>query len=148
MAKKTAKKKTTRAKPAKKAKSTAKKATAKKKTTAKKTTKKAPKKTQPTGLTIESLSAGAQRIMLANLGLYGEVFDELQTQLKRARATVQEARKNPEKANRQLVARGEKLLDQVKDLLKKSGAPATKQFEKQVKDFREALTKLRRRLER
>lgn len=141
--------KTSNKKAAKKTSPARKKAPGRKKATAsKKSTKSSTKKGAGSRLTIENLSAGAQKLMLANLGLYGEVLDELQNQLKRARSTVQEARKDPDKANKQLVARGEKLLDQVKDLLKKSGAPATKQLEKQVREFREALTKLRKRIER
>lgn len=117
-------------------------------TGARATPKKSGSKASRSRLTIDELSAGAQRLMLANLGLYGTVLDELQKQLSRAKATVQKARKDPDAANRQLVARGERLLGQVSDLIQKSGAPATKQLNEQIAEFRDALTKLRKKLPR
>ena len=131
-----AKKKTTRKK-------TAAKPAARKKTAAKRGTK---KKASTSRLSIDELSSGAERLMLANLGLYGTVLDELQEQLSRAKSTVQKARKNPDAANKQLVARGEKLVKQVRDLMKASGAPATKQLNKQINDLRDSLKKLRKKV--
>ncbi len=86
--------------------------------------------------------------MLANLGLYGKVLDELQNQVVRAKKTIQDARKDTSKANTQLIARGEKLIVQVKDLLRRSGAPASKQLKKHLADLEEAVAKLKRKIGR
>lgn len=133
-------------------KKTTKKRTAKrkkKKSTRKKTAprRKATKKAAP-ATTIEKLSGNVKKLMLANLGLYGQVLDELQSQAARASKAINSARKNPGQANKQLVKRGEQLADEIRDLLKRSGAPATKQLEKQLRELRQSVTKLRKRVQR
>ena len=126
----------------------ARKTAARKKTT-KKTAKKkaAPKRVARKSVPatgIEKLSGGAKKLMLANLGLYGKVLDELQTQAERASKVIKKALSNPADVNKDLVKRGEALADQITDLLKRSGAPASKQLEKQMDDLRKALDKLKR----
>ena len=134
------KKKVAKKAPRKKA---AKKTAARKKTTKKTAKKKVVRKSTPvTG--IEKLSGGAKKLMLANLGLYGKVLDELQTQAERASKVIKKALSNPADVNKDLVKRGEALADQITDLLKRSGAPASKQLEKQMDDLRKALDKLKR----
>ncbi|MDH3336493.1 MAG: hypothetical protein OER22_03555 [Gammaproteobacteria bacterium] len=125
-----------------------KKTSSKKKKTAKKKSSGASKASgkSKTQLRIEELSSGAQNLMLANLGLYGKVLDELQNQLKRAKSTIDEARKGAGAKNQELISRGEKLLQQIKDLLKKSGAPATRQLDKQIADLRSALDRMRKKI--
>lgn len=125
-----------------------KKTSSKKKKTSKKKTGNAGKSANKskTQLRIEELSSGAQKLMLANLGLYGQVLDELQNQLKRAKSTIDAARKDAGAKNQQLITRGEKLLAQIKDLMKKSGAPATRQLDKQIAEFRNALDRLRKKI--
>ncbi len=136
----------TTARPGSKKKTTAKKRT----TTKKKTTKKTAKKTASKAgrLTIDEISSGARKLMLANLGLYGKVLDELQNQVVRAKKTIQDARRDLSKANTQLIGRGEKLIGQVKDLLRRSGAPAPKQLTKHLADLEEAVAKLKRKIGR
>ena len=134
------KKKVAKKAPRKKA---AKKTAARKKTTKKTAKKKVVRKSAPaTG--IEKLSGGAKKLMLANLGLYGKVLDELQAQAERASKVIKKALSNPADVNKDLVKRGEALADQITDLLKRSGAPASKQLEKQMDDLRKALDKLKR----
>ena len=134
-------KKATRKKAAKKT-ATRKKAT--KKTAKKKAAPKrvARKSVPATG--IEKLSGGAKKLMLANLGLYGKVLDELQSQAERASKVIKKAMSNPADVNKDLVNRGEALADQITDLLKRSGAPASRQLEKQLDDLRKAIDKLKR----
>ena len=123
-----------------------------KKTARKKTTKKTAKKTAKKKVTrrsapaagIEKLSGGAKKLMLANLGLYGKVLDELQTQAERASKVIKKALSNPADVNKDLVKRGEALADQITDLLKRSGAPASRQLEKQLDDLRKAIDNLKR----
>ncbi len=132
-------------------KKTAKKKTAKKKSSKKKSTarkKKATSRKAAPATTIEKLSGNVKKLMLANLGLYGQVLDELQSQAARASKAIKEARKDPAQANQQLVKRGEQLADEIRDMLKRSGAPATKQLEKQLRELREGVTKLRKRIQR
>ncbi len=135
------------------AKKTTRKKAAKKTATRKKTTKKtAKKKAAPKRVArksvpvtgIEKLSGGAKKLMLANLGLYGKVLDELQSQAERASKVIKKALSNPADVNKDLVKRGEALADQITDLLKRSGAPASRQLEKQLEDLRKALDKLKR----
>ena len=127
-------------------KKTAKKKSARKKTTARK--KKTSSRKAAPKTTIEKLSGNVKKLMLANLGLYGQVLDELQSQAARASDAIKAARKDPGQANQQLVKRGEQLADEIRDMLKRSGAPATKQLEKQLRELREGVTKLRRRMQR
>ena len=135
VAKKAAKKPATRKK-------TTKKPAAKKKAAKKKVTR----RTSPaTG--IEKLSGGAKKLMLANLGLYGKVLDELQAQAERASKVIKAARSNPAGVNKELVKRGEALADQITELLKRSGAPASRQLDKQLDDLRKAIDKLKRRVQ-
>ncbi len=131
--KKKAKKKTT----AKKKKTAAKKTTARKKT-AKKTTRRRAPETR-----VEKLSGNVKKLMLANLGLYGKVLDELQSQASRAAKVIKEARSDPSGVNKQLVKRGEALADQISDILKQSGAPITKELDKQLNDLRKSIDKLK-----
>jgi uncharacterized protein YllA (UPF0747 family) len=126
----------------------ARKTAARKKTT-KKTAKKkaAPKRVARKSVPatgIEKLSGGAKKLMLANLGLYGKVLDELQSQAERASKVIKKALSNPADINKDLVKRGEALADQITDLLKRSGAPASRQLDKQLDDLRKALDKLKR----
>ncbi len=125
-----------------------------KKTTRKKATKKkvakkkaAPRKTAPRPkapeTTVEKLSGSVKKLMLANLGLYGKVLDELQSQASRAAKVIKDARSNPSKVNKQLVKRGEALADQITDIVKQSGAPISKELDKQLKDLRKAIDKLK-----
>lgn len=86
--------------------------------------------------------------MLANLGLYGTVLDELQSQAARASKAIKQARSNPANVNKDLVKRGEALANQITDLLKRSGAPASRQLEKQMKELRSAIDNLKRSLKR
>jgi hypothetical protein len=51
---------------------------------------------------------------------------------------------DPAGVNKDLVKRGEALADQIADLLKRSGAPASRQLEKQLDDLRKAIDKLKR----
>ena len=133
-------KKATRKKAAKKT-ATRKKAT--KKTAKKKAApKKVARKSVPaTG--IEKLSGGAKKLMLANLGLYGKVLDELQAQAERASKVIKKALSHPADVNKELVNRGEALADQIADLLKRSGAPASRKLERQLDDLRKAIDKLK-----
>ena len=133
-------KKTTRKKVSKKPAS--RKTAARKKTARKKVTR----KSAPAS-SIEKLSGGAKKLMLANLGLYGKVLDELQAQAARAAKVIKAARSNPAGVNKELVKRGEDLADQISDLLKRSGAPASRQLEKQLDDLRKAVDKLKRRIQ-
>ena len=137
--KKTSKKKAARKKPAKKA---AARKTASRKSGAK---KKAAPKAAPASR-VDRISGSVKKLMLANLGLYGQVLDEMQAQASRASKVIKEARKNPSKVNRQLVKRGEELADQITDILKRSGAPATKQLEKQLADLKKSVDNLRKSL--
>ena len=134
--KKTSKKKAARRKPAKK---TSAKKTAARKSKAKKT---AAPKAAPASR-IDKISGNVKKLMLANLGLYGQVIDELRAQASRASKVIKEARGNPSKVNKQLIKRGEALADQITDILKRSGAPATRQLEKQLADLKKAIDKLR-----
>ena len=127
-------------------KNAAKKKSARKKTTARK--KKTSSRKAAPKTTIEKLSGNVKKLMLANLGLYGQVLDELQSQAARASDAIKAARKDPAQANQQLIKRGEQLADEIRDMLKRSGAPATKQLEKQLRELRENATKLRKRLQR
>lgn len=86
--------------------------------------------------------------MLANLGLYGKVLDELQSQASRASKVINKARSNPAAVNKDLVKRGEALADQITDLLKRSGAPASRQLKKQIEELRSATDKLKRAIKR
>ena len=135
-------KKTPRKKAAKK--TTARKAPARKKTAKKKVAKKKVTRRSAPAAGIEKLSGGAKKLMLANLGLYGKVLDELQSQAERASKVVKKALSNPADVNKDLVQRGEALADQITDLLKRSGAPASRQLEKQLDDLRKAVDRLKR----
>ena len=152
---KASKKKTTRKTPRKKAakKAMPRRKTSTKKATRKKVTKKVTRKKTPkkratakssAAMSIEKLSGGARKLMLANLGLYGTVLDELQAQAARASKVINKARSNPTAVNKDLVERGEALADQITDLLKRSGAPASQQLKKQIEELRSATRKLRR----
>lgn len=134
-------KKTPRKKAAKKttARKTSTKKTAKKKVAKKKVTRRS-----APAAGIEKLSGGAKKLMLANLGLYGKVLDELQSQAERASKVVKKALSNPADVNKDLVKRGEALADQITELLKRSGAPASRQLEKQLDDLRKAVDRLKR----
>ncbi len=125
-----------------------------KKTTRKKATKKkvakkkaAPRKTAPRPkapeTTVEKLSGSVKKLMLANLGLYGKVLDELQSQASRAAKVIKDARSNPSRVNKQLVKRGEALADQITAIVKQSGAPISNELDKQLMDLRKAIDKLK-----
>ncbi|MDJ0698469.1 MAG: hypothetical protein QNJ07_01325 [Woeseiaceae bacterium] len=134
------------------------KKTASRKVTKKKAAKKkaAPRKTAPRKpaarkapeTTVEKLSGNVKKLMLANLGLYGKVLDELQSQASRAAKVIKDARSNPSKVNKQLVKRGEALADQITDIVKQSGAPISKELDKQLKDLRKAIDKLKHTIKR
>jgi len=118
---------------------------------AKKTTarKKTAKKTAAAPQTrVEKLSGNVKKLMLANLGLYGQVLDELQAQASRAAKVIKDARKNPSKVNKQLVKRGEDLADQISDIMKRSGAPVTKELDKQMNDLKKSIDKLKETLKK
>lgn len=83
--------------------------------------------------------------MLANLGLYARVFEDIQAQLKSARKSIEKARKEAPATQKKLIKRGEKLLDQVTKMVKQSGVPTSKDFDKQVDRLRKALKDLRKR---
>ncbi len=123
--------------------------TTRKKVTKKKAAKKkaAPRKTAPRPrapeTTVEKLSGNVKKLMLANLGLYGKVLDELQSQASRAAKVIKDARDNPSRVNKQLVKRGEALADQITDIVKQSGAPISKELDKQLKDLRKSIDKLK-----
>jgi len=135
------KKKTTR-KPAKKK---AVRKTSKKKAPArKKVAKKAASQKKAPAGNIEKISGSVKKLMLANLGLYGKVLDELQSQASRASSAIKAARKDPSNVNKQLVKRGEALADQITDMLKRSGAPASRQLDKQMADLKKAIAALKR----
>lgn len=134
--KKKAKKKT--------AKKTARKTT-RRKSSARKASKKSTRKRAPQR-TVDKLSGNVKKLMLANLGLYGQVLDELQAQASRASKVIKDARRNPSKVNKQLVKRGEELADQITDILKRSGAPATRQLEKQLAELKKSVDSLRKSL--
>lgn len=138
--KKVSRKKTAKKVPRRK---TAKKTAARKKPARKKA---APKSSAAAGF--DKLSGSAKKLMLANLGLYGTVLDELQAQAARASKIINKARSNPSSVNKDLVKRGEVLADQITDLLKRSGAPATRQLKKQIDELRSATEKLRRTIKR
>lgn len=125
-------------------KKTARKSTARKTTARKKTAKKKATRASSPASGIEKLSGGAKKLMLANLGLYGKVLDELQAQAARASKVINEARSNPAGVNKDLVKRGEELANQITDLLKRSGAPASRQLNKQMDELGKAIDKLKR----
>lgn len=140
----TASKKKATKKPARR---TASKKASKKKVAARKkraTKKAAPKNFAAAG--VEKISVNVKKLMLANLGLYGTVLDELQSQASRASKAINAARKNPSNTSKQLVKRGEALADQITDLLKRSGAPASRQLDKQMADLKKAISALKRTL--
>lgn len=122
--------------------------TAAKKSGARKTTAKKTAESRAPDRTIDKLSGNVKKLMLANLGLYGQVLDELQAQASRASKVIKDARKNPSKVNKQLVKRGEELADQITDILKRSGAPATRQLEKQLAELKKSVENLRKSLRR
>ena len=72
------------------------------------------------------------------------VVDELQAQAERASKVIKKALSNPADVNKDLVKRGEALADQITDLLKRSGAPASRQLDKQLDELRKAVDKLKR----
>ncbi len=137
---KTSKKKVTKKTVRKK---TAKKKTAKRTTKKKTTAARKPASRKAPETTVEKLSGSVKKLMLANLGLYGKVLDELQSQASRAAKVIKDARRNPSELNSQLVKRGEDLADQITDIVKKSGAPISKELDKQLKDLRRSIDKLK-----
>ncbi len=116
---------------------------AKKKAAPKKTTSRTTSARKAPETTVEKLSGNVKKIMLANLGLYGKVLDELQSQASRAAKVIREARDNPSRINKQLVKRGEALADQISDIVKQSGAPISKELDKQLKDLRKSIDRLK-----
>ncbi len=142
--KKTARKKTT--------KKTARKKTTKKSARPKAASTTAAKKrataSKAAASRLETLSSGARKLMLANLGLYGTVLDELQAQAARASKVINDARSNPASVNKDLVKRGEALEKQITDLLKRSGAPASRQLKKQMDELSAAIGRLRQSIKR
>ncbi len=82
--------------------------------------------------------------MLANLGLYGKVLDEIQAQIERAQKAIKKARNNPPSTNKELITRGEKLLDQVNSIIDQANVPTSDQFDKQVKKLKKSIKKLRK----
>jgi hypothetical protein len=138
------KKKSSSKKSTAKKKTASRKTAASKKSTASKSSSASSKSRSPAVKTVEKLSGSVKKLMLANLGLYGQVLDELQNQAARASQAINDARRDPSGVNDQLVKRGEELANQITDILKRSGAPATKQLEKQLAELRSAVAKLRR----
>ena len=146
--KKVAKKTATKAKKRTAAKrTTAKKATRKKATAKKATRKKATRKKAAKSLiSIEQISASARKLMLANLGLYGKVIDELESQADKARDAIDRARREAPDVNADLIKRGETVVKDIKAILKKADMPTPPKLDKQIARLRTSIKKLRQRL--
>jgi hypothetical protein len=155
-AQKTTAKKVATKKPAVK-KATAKKTTAKKTAVTKAAKKLMSKKAAPKkatrkkvvskpSLSIEKISAGARKLMLANLGLYGTVMDELEAQAAKARDAIERARREAPEVNSDLIHRGEALVSDIRSILDKADMPSTPKLDKQIDKLRGSIKKLRKRL--
>ncbi|NNL57069.1 MAG: hypothetical protein HKO71_04915 [Pseudomonadales bacterium] len=135
-----------------KSRSTAKKATTKKVARKKATRKKAaPKKAQrkksiSKRISIEQISSSARKLMLANLGLYGKVIDELEKQAEKARDAIDRARREAPDVNADLIKRGETVVKDIKAILKKADMPTPPQLDKQIDHLRASIKKLRQRI--
>ena len=118
--------------------------TAPKKTAPKKATLK--KVVSKPSLSIEKISAGARKLMLANLGLYGKVIDELEAQAAKARDAIERARREAPEVNSDLIHRGEALVSDIRSILDKADMPSTPALDKQIDKLRGSIKKLRKRL--
>lgn len=118
--------------------------TAPKKTAPKKATRK--KVVSKPSLSIEKISAGARKLMLANLGLYGKVIDELEAQAAKARDAIERARREAPEVNSDLIHRGEALVSDIRSILDKADMPSTPALDKQIDKLRGSIKKLRKRL--
>lgn len=115
-----------------------------KKTAPKKATRK--KVVSKPSLSIEKISAGARKLMLANLGLYGKVIDELEAQAAKARDAIERARREAPEVNSDLIHRGEALVSDIRSILDKADMPSTPELDKQIDKLRGSIKKLRKRL--
>ncbi|MDA7686782.1 histone H1-like repetitive region-containing protein [Pseudomonadales bacterium] len=97
-------------------------------------------------LSIEKISAGARKLMLANLGLYGTVMDELEAQAAKARDAIERARREAPEVNSDLIHRGEALVSDIRSILDKADMPSTPKLDKQIDKLRGSIKKLRKRL--
>ncbi|MBT8140345.1 MAG: hypothetical protein KJP25_11315 [Gammaproteobacteria bacterium] len=144
--KSTAKKKTTA-----KRKSTAKKATRKKATRKKAAPKRKAAKKKSTArkskrISIDRISGSARKLMLANLGLYGKVIDELEAQAERARDAIERARREAPDVNKDLVRRGEVVVKDIRAILKRADMPTPPKLDQQIERLRKSIENLRKRL--
>lgn len=150
-AKKTASKARSRKAPAKK-KATRKKASTKKAATKRKAApkRKAAKKSaarkKSSRISIDRISGSARKLMLANLGLYGKVIDELEAQADRARAAIDRARREAPEVNRDLVRRGEVVVKDIRAILDRADMPTPAKLDKQIDKLRASIDNLRKRL--
>jgi hypothetical protein len=115
-----------------------------KKTAPKKATRK--KVVSKPSLSIEKISAGARKLMLANLGLYGKVIDELEAQAAKARDAIERARREAPEVSSDLIHRGEALVSDIRSILDKADMPSTPELDKQIDKLRGSIKKLRKRL--
>jgi len=146
--KKAAKKTASKAKKRSTAKKAPSKKVARKKATRKKSApKKAQrKKTAGKRISIEQISTSARKLMLANLGLYGKVIDELENQAERARDAIDRARREAPEVNADLIKRGETVVKDIKAILNKADMPTPPKLDKQIDRLRSSIKKLRQRI--
>lgn len=92
------------------------KTTAKRKPAAKKTAARKPAAKKP--VTVQSrVTEAGRNAFLANLGLYGMVFDQVQEQLKSVEGELSSRRKKADKLYQDMVKRGTKVEKQAKDAI-------------------------------
>ncbi|MEM1401688.1 MAG: hypothetical protein AAGG55_00025 [Pseudomonadota bacterium] len=92
------------------------KTTAKRKPAAKKTAARKPAAKKP--VTVQSrVTEAGRNAFLANLGLYGMVFDQVQDQLKSVEGELSSRRKKADKLYQDMVKRGTKVEKQAKDAI-------------------------------
>ncbi|MGB5324405.1 MAG: hypothetical protein WBN40_03130 [Pseudomonadales bacterium] len=144
-ASKTASKARSKKAPAKK-KSAVKKKTAKRAAPRRKAAKKSAARKKANQFSIDRISGSARKLMLANLGLYGKVIDELEAQADRARAAIERARREAPHMNKDLVRRGETVVKDIRAILKRADMPTPPKLDKQIDRLRKAIENLRKRL--
>ena len=92
------------------------KTTAKRKPAAKKTAARKPAAKKP--VTVQSrVTEAGRNAFLANLGLYGMVFDQVQEQLKSVEGELSSRRKKADKLYQDMVKRGTKVEKQAKEAI-------------------------------
>lgn len=142
--KSTAKKATRKKSTAKKA--TRKKATRKKAAPKRKAAKKSASRKKSSRISIDRISGSARKLMLANLGLYGKVIDELEAQAERARNAIDRARREAPQVNKDLVRRGETVVKDIRNILDRADMPTPPKLNKQIDKLRKSIDDLRKRL--